>query len=310
MEPMTQMLKPPGLKPGSTIGVCAPASPVRKEFLERGLEELHHHGFQTRLSRGLYSQARYTAGNAQTRVSDLVELWEEPGVDGIICARGGYGSLDLLERLDVEIFRKNPKVLVGSSDVTALLCFLVAKAGTVCFHGPMVAQQIARGNEAYHPASLVGLLQSSESWEGLSSVRLRVLHKGSAEGMLVGGCLSLITALVGTPFLPSFDGAILFLEDTNVRPYQIDRMLKQLRLAGCLDGVRGLVFGEMPNCQQHPDQGYRTDELLGDLTADWGVPVMFGFPSGHTVTPTWTLPFGVWARIEASGLRLLEGAVT
>jgi len=304
------MLKPHALEPGATIGVCAPASPVRKEFLERGLEELRRRGFKTRLGRGLYSQTGYTAGDAQTRVSDLVELWQDSGVDGIICARGGYGSLDLLARLDVEIFRKKPKVLVGSSDVTALLCFLIAKAGMVCFHGPMVAQQIARGNEAYHSASLVGMLRSSESWEGLSSVRLRVLHKGSAEGMLVGGCLSLIAALVGTPFLPSFDGAILFLEDTNVRPYQIDRMLRQLRLAGCLDGVRGLVFGEMPNCQQHPDQGYRTDELLGDLTAEWGVPVMFGFPSGHTVTPAWTIPFGVQAKLEASGLRLLEGAVT
>jgi muramoyltetrapeptide carboxypeptidase len=303
------MLKPHALKPGSTIGVCAPASPVRKEFLERGLEELRRRGFQTRLGRGLYSKTGYTAGDAQTRLSDLVELWEDSGVDGIICARGGYGSLDLLQRLDAEIFRKNPKVFVGSSDVTALLCFLIAKAGMVCFHGPMVAQQIARGNDAYHSASLVGMLQRSESWEGLSSVGLRVLHEGSAEGMLVGGCLSLIAALVGTPFLPSFDGSILFLEDTNVRPYQIDRMLRQLRLAGCLDGVRGLVFGEMPNCQQHPDQGYRTDELLGRLTAEWGVPVMFGLPSGHTVTPAWTIPFGVQAKIEASGLRLLEGAV-
>jgi muramoyltetrapeptide carboxypeptidase len=116
--------------------------------------------------------------------------------------------------------------------------------------------------------------------------------------------------LVGTSYLPSFEGAILFLEDTGVRPYQIDRMLTQLRLAGCLEGVRGLVFGEMPDCDQHPDQGYSTEELISDLTAEFAVPVMFGFPSGHTTAPAWTLPLGIRARLDAGGLSLLEGAVT
>ncbi len=303
------MLKPPALKPGSTIGVCAPASPVRREYVDRGVEELHHLGFRTRLSHGLYARTRYTAGDAENRVSDIIELWEDPAVDGIICARGGYGSLDLLERLDVETLRKSPKIFVGSSDVTALLCFLAAELDMVCFHGPMVAQQIARGETAYDSASLVEILGSAEPWGGFRSVESQMLHNGTAEGILVGGCLSLITALVGTPYLPSFDGAILFLEDTRVRPYQIDRMLRQLILAGCLDGMRGLVFGEMPDCQQDPEQGYGIDELLGDLTKDWGVPVAFGFPSGHTVSPSWTIPLGVEARLDAGGLTLLEGAV-
>jgi muramoyltetrapeptide carboxypeptidase len=211
--------------------------------------------------------------------------------------------------LEVETFQQNPKIFVGSSDVTALLCFLVTQVGMVCFHGPMVAQQIARGETAYDQASLTNVLGSTDAWAGFESVDVRMLHDGTAEGFLVGGCLSLVTALVGTPYLPSFDGAILFLEDTRVRPYQIDRMLKQLELAGCLEGVRGLVFGQMPDCQQHPEQGYETAELLADLTKDWRIPVLFGLPSGHAVSPAMTVPLGVQVRVDAHGLTLLEGAV-
>lgn len=119
----------------------------------------------------------------------------------------------------------------------------------------------------------------------------------------------MITTLVGTPFQPNFEDTVLLLEDTAVKPYQIDRMVTQLRLSGCLKGVRGLVFGEMPDCDQHPEQGYTIDELLKELTAGMGVPVMVGFPTGHTVSPAWTLPFGVRARLDSDGLSLLEGAV-
>jgi muramoyltetrapeptide carboxypeptidase len=135
------------------------------------------------------------------------------------------------------------------------------------------------------------------------------LHPGSAEGRLEGGCLSILVSLVGTPYLPSFGDAILFLEDTQTKPYQIDRMLTQLRLAGLLDGVRGIVFGEMPDCEQHPDQGYRLQDMLRDWTADLRVPVSFGFPSGHTRSLGVTLPLGVRARLDHDGLSILEGAV-
>lgn len=303
------MLKPPALKPSSVIGIFAPASPVRREFLERGMQEIRRLGFRTRLGKGVFTRTRYTAGEAAIRVSDLLDLWEDPEVDAVFCARGGYGSLDMLERLDAARFRDRPKILLGSSDVTALLCFLMSRVGLICFHGPMVAQQIARGDGAYDTDSLVGVLSRREPWGNVSAPGIRSLHAGEAEGVLMGGCLSLVTALVGTPYLPSFDGAILFLEDTGVRPYQVDRMLRQLRLSGWLKGVRGLVFGEMPDCEQHPEQGYRIDELLADLTADLGVPVLFGLPSGHTLRPAWTLPLGVRARIGTGGLSLLEGAV-
>ena len=302
------MLKPPALRPSATVGIIAPASPVRAEFMERGVAELSRLGFRTRLGSSVYARSRFTAGDAGRRTADFVELWEDPEVAAIFCARGGYGSLELLERLDANRLKANSKILLGASDPTALLCFLAGQAGMVSFHGPMVAQQMARGQSAYDVENLLRILCNPEP-AGRLSAPVRVLHPGTAEGILLGGCLSLVSALVGTPYLPSFSDAIVFLEDTSVKPYQIDRMLQQLRLAGNLEGVRGLVFGEMPDCEQHASQGYELDEVLKDATQQLGVPVLSGFPSGHSVSAAQTLPFGVQARVDEDGLSLLEGAV-
>jgi len=309
------MLKPRALEPGALVGVVAPASPVGQEFLEHGLAEISRLGFRTKLGRSILARGRYTAGSAGERLGDLMELWEDPQVSAVFCARGGYGALELLERLEAERFRAAPKVFLGSSDATALLLFLTGQAELVSFHGPMVAQQIARGEAAYDRESLLQVLGDRLEARRLSASLAKPLHCGTAEGVLLGGCLSLVASLVGTRFLPSFRGALLFLEDTGVKPYQIDRMLTQLRLAHCFEGVMGVIFGEMPGCEQHPEQGYRLEEVLSDLTADLKVPVLFGFPSGHSVQPSVTLPLGVRARLscEASrapeGLSLLEPAV-
>ncbi len=303
------MLKPPALGPSSLVGVVAPASPVQREYLEAGLAELARLGLRTRVGSGIHRRSRYTAGDPALRADELTQLWEDPEVEAVFAARGGYGSMELLDRLDPSRFRAKPKLLLGSSDITALLCFLGAKAGLVCLHGPMVAQHIARGDAAYDRSSLMAAACRSEPLGRIGVPGVSFIRRGSAEGILFGGCLSLVAALVGTPFLPSFDGAILFLEDRGVKPYQIDRLLTQMRLAGSLKGIRGLVFGEMLDCGQHPDQGYSLEELLTDLTAELGVPVLFGFPSGHTISPAITLPFGVRARIDDEGLHILEGAV-
>jgi muramoyltetrapeptide carboxypeptidase len=300
-------LKPKAVGPGSLVGVVAPASPVRKEFVEQGVSELERLGFRTRLGQRLYHRGRYTAGSVEDRLQDWIELWEDPDVSALFCARGGYGSMDLLTRLSPESARENPKVVLGSSDATALLAFLMSGAGLLSFHGPMVAQQIARGD--YDRGNLLAVLGSTEAPGRIAVETLERLHRGAAEGPLLGGCLSILAALAGTRFLPSFRGAILFIEDTQTKPYQIDRMLTQLRLAGLLEGVRGIVFGEMPGCEQHPEQGYRLPEMLRDWTSHLGVPVLFGFPSGHTLSKGLTLPLGALARLDDDGLTILEGAV-
>jgi muramoyltetrapeptide carboxypeptidase len=289
------------------VGVLAPASPVRREFVEEGLRELSRLGFRTRVAKHLYHRARYTAGTPEDRLRDWAELWDDPEVSAIFCARGGFGTMELLAHLPVERFLDSPKAVLGSSDVTAIHCFLARRVGMVSFHGPMVAQQIAR--KAYDADGLLALLGSPEPYGRFPVETTEWLHRGSAEGRLEGGCLSILVSLVGTPYLPSFEDAILFLEDAQTKPYQIDRMLIQLRLAGLLDGVRGIVFGEMPDCEQHADQGYRLQDMLRDWTAELRVPVLFGFPSGHTRSDGLTLPLGVRARLDGDGLTVLEGAV-
>jgi muramoyltetrapeptide carboxypeptidase len=215
--------------------------------------------------------------------------------------------MQMLEHLPFEKMRERPIPFLGSSDASSILCALAAKSSAVSFHGPMVAQQLARG--FFDSDGMCALLCDSGPLGFQDAPSVTPLHPGAAEGHLLGGCLSIVTALCGTEFLPSFSGAILFLEDTGTKPYQIDRMLTQLQLSGALDGVRGLVFGEMPKCDQHPEQGYRLEDMLRDWTAWMKVPVLFGFPSGHTLSPARTLPFGIRARVDKEGLHLLEGAV-
>ncbi len=301
--------RPPAVHPGATVGILAPASPVQLPWLEAGEAELRRVGLVPRRARHLLNRREYTAGSAAERTEDFLELLEDDGVAALFGARGGYGSLDLLPRIPVDRLRRNPKAILGGSDLTALLA-LASGAEVASFHGPMVAQQIARGPSRWDSEETLGLLRAREPgfhlpWRGAES-----LHPGRAEGVLRGGCLSMLAALAGTRFATSFRGAIAVIEDISVKPYQIERMLTQLSFAGLLDGVRGIVFGQMPGCTQHPDQGYTTAQLLARLSEPFGVPTVFGFATGHTDgDPCRTVPFEVRARMDADGLTLLEGAV-
>ena len=301
--------KPPAVVPGATVGILAPASPVQLPWLEAGEAELRRVGLVPRRSRNLLQRTVYTAGSAAERTEDFLELLEDEEVSALFGARGGYGCLDLLPRIPADRLRQGPKAILGGSDVTALLSLLSA-AGVVSFHGPMVAQQIARGPSRWDAEETLGLLRAREPGFALPWRNAERLHPGRAEGVLRGGCLSILAALAGTPFATPFRDAIAVLEDISVKPYQIERMLAQLELAGLLDGVRGIVFGRMPGCTQHPDQGYTTAELLARLSERFEVPVVFGFATGHTDgVPCRTVPFEVRARMDEDGLTLLEGAV-
>lgn len=303
------VVRPPAVLPGATVGILAPASPVQLPWLEAGEAELRRVGLVPRRSKHLLERSEYTAGSAAERTGDFLELLEDDEVSALFGARGGYGSLDLLPRIPQAAIRRNPKAILGGSDVTALLAFLTT-TGVASFHGPMVAQQIARGPSHWDADETLGLLRATQPGFQLPWRGAEVLHPGRAEGVLRGGCLSLLAALAGTPFAVSFRGAIAVLEDIAVKPYQIERMLTQIRLAGLLDGVQGIVFGQMPGCTQHPDQGYTTAELLARLTERFGAPTVFGFATGHTEgQPCRTVPFEVRARMETDGLTLLEGAV-
>ena len=307
-------VKPPALKPGDMVGVVAPASNVRRGDLEAGCEGLRRAGYRPFWFDSILDQDLYFAGSVERRSRELEEMFAREEVRAIVCARGGYGANYLLPVLDLEKIKAHPKIFVGYSDQTALLIYFADAAGLVTFHGPMVAKDWAH-EDGVDMASWQAALAGTQAWElnlGAGS-GVSALVEGTAEGILYGGCLSILVASLGTPYEIRTEGTILFLEDVAAKPYQIDRMLMQLKLAGKLDAVRGIVFGEMRDCLQTANQGYTLEEVVLRIVGDSGVPVAYGVPSGHVTAGNITLPIGVPSKLTVSGghvnLKTLEAAV-
>jgi muramoyltetrapeptide carboxypeptidase len=297
---VSTVLLPSSLMPGDTIGVVAPASNVKKEFLQAGVVELQRLGYQVKYFDHILAKSRYTAGTLTRRGDELKAMFADPTVKAIFAARGGYGSGYLLPHLDELVGNCPPKIFMGYSDITMLLVALYQKYGWVTFHGPMVAKDFAGGAQHYDLRSFAKALTRPLPAGPLDCRQTTVLVPGNARGRLLGGCLPIIVSLIGTPWELDTRDAILFLEDSDTKPFKIDRLLWQLRLAGKLDSVRGIVFSEMPNTLQHPQQGYTLPEMLYDLTQDLGVPVLYGLPAGHLEIGNLTLPLGVEAALDCN----------
>ena len=293
------MRKPRALREGSTIGIVAPASNVDRSALLRGIDALEKLGYRVRYSEQVFMQDYYFAGAHDLRARELMRMFADPQIEAIFCARGGYGCVHLLSRLDPEVFRANPKVFIGHSDVTVLLQYMENQCDMVSFHGPMVAREFALGEPTYDRQSFLACIAQPVAGHRITSPGLETLRSGSGVGSLTGGCLSLLTAALGTEWELQTEGKILFLEDVNAKPYQVDRMLMHLKLAGKLDAVRGLVFGIMLNCRQSADQGYRLQEIILRTIEEYSFPVLYGLPSGHTESGFITLPFGVQVTLDA-----------
>ena len=303
-------IKPAALRPGDTIGIVAPSSNIKDEMLEQGCRELESLGFRTLFRADITSTFRYFAGPHERRSAELLEMLRNPAVKAIFCARGGYGSGHLVPQIDADLIRAHPKIINGASDITLLLS-VIQRAGVVAFHGPMVATTLRWGSEGYERKLLLDLLQAGDCVR-FPLENTRVLKTGTGEGRLTGGCLSLVVATLGTAYEIDTSDALLVLEDVDAKPYQIDRMITQLRQAGKFQSVRGVIFGEMLNCSQHPNQGYTLEEVLMDLLRDFEFPILFGFPTGHTSKPNVIVPFGVRARLALDAepvFKLLEPAV-
>ncbi len=305
-------LRPAALQPGDTVAIVAPASNLKRDYLERGVAELARLGFKAKYAADICDQARYTAGSDARRARELHDAFTDPEVKAVWAARGGYGAMRLFDLLDETVLRAHPKIFIGYSDMTALHHYLMRRCGWVVFHGPMAAKDLAGGATCYDERTLLAALTQTKPMGDIRHDQLEVLHAGKpVKGRLTGGCLSLIAALMGTPDELDTRDSILFLEDTGTKPYALDRMIQQLKLAGKFDGVRGIVFGEMAECAQHAAQGYTLQEVLADLTADLKVPVLFGLPSGHSPIGNLTLPLGVNATLDAQrcALTIEEAAV-
>ncbi len=304
-------LKPAAVQPGDTIGVVAPASPFNRETFERSCENLRRQGYKVLVPESVYArEAPYFAGAAEQRAKDIEQMFENPEVRAIICARGGYGSNYLLGHIDLEILRKHPKIFMGYSDVTALLTWFHDAASLVTFHGPMMNKDFA-DDDGVHALSLIAALGGASQWNLGSKAGLEAVVSGRSEGNLYGGCLSILVASLGTPYEIRTAGTLLFLEDVAAKPYQIDRMLMQLKLAGMFESVKGIIFGEMLDCRQSDNQGYQLQDVVKRVLGELGVPVAYGLRSGHVSRANVTLPFGVRAALNVSSeasLTILESA--
>ncbi|MBV8052797.1 MAG: LD-carboxypeptidase [Acidobacteriaceae bacterium] len=304
-NPASARVKPAALRPGDTIGIVAPASNIKPELLQAGCEALTRLDYKPFYFDSILEQDLYFAGSVERRARELEEMFRRPEVRAIICARGGYGTNYLLPALDIDLIKAHPKIFVGYSDVTTLLTYFADAAGLVTFHGPMVTKDFAHV-EGVDSFSWGIAVSGGCDWTfpPSSQPAVRALVDGAAQGILYGGCLSMLAASLGTPYEIHTGGTILFIEDVATKPFQIDRMLMQLKLAGKLEGVRGIIFGEMLDCVQNQDQGYSLDEVIVRVVGDLGVPIAIGLRSGHVSKENVTLPIGVLAELQVSGTRI------
>jgi muramoyltetrapeptide carboxypeptidase len=309
---MTPWTRPRALRPGDLLGVSAPAGAIDADRLDRGVAELEALGYRVRVTPATRGRCRFNSGSREERLADLQSLLTDDEVKGVVAARGGAGAGWLVPHLDPALLRSHPRAIVGYSDLT-FLHLVCNRAHVVSFHGPMVAWEFATGH--YDRPSLAAALGGEGAPYRTEAGELAPLRKGEAEGRLRGGCLSILAAAAGTPWALTTEGepTILFMEDVDEKPYRIDRMLMQLRHSGGLDGVRGIVFGDMKGCSPRFDAGYGLEEVLLDALAGLDVPVALGLSSGHTGSPNVTLPLGARTRLfcgEDARFEVLEASVS
>jgi muramoyltetrapeptide carboxypeptidase len=307
--------KPKGLGVGARLAVIAPASPGQSEPEERGIAELQRLGFVVERGAGR-TPTGYFAASAAERRSEVLRALRDPKIDALISLRGGYGSNYLLDdTLAAEIGAGPTKCVIGYSDITSLEIFLWQRLGWTSIYGPMVAAGLDGGADAakgYYETSFRNAISNAD---GAWSMNLQgdALSSGSAEGILLGGCLTLVATTLGTPWELDTRGAILLLEDRGMKPWQVDRALIHLQQAGKFKDVRGIVLGDFPDCAAPVDGSPTVLDVCERIVKPLGIPIVFGAPVGHTVRPMLTVPLGVRARLNASGagtLEILEGAVT
>jgi muramoyltetrapeptide carboxypeptidase len=298
-------IKPPALRRGDTIGIVAPASNIKRDLLEAGCERFRQLGYRPIYLESIFEQDLYFAGSMERRTRELEEMFVRDDVQAIVCARGGYGSNYLLKALDINKIAAHPKIFAGYSDLTTLLTYVSDAAGFVTFHAPMVTKDFVHA-DGVDLASWEAAVSAQSHWTintGETS-GVKALVEGTASGILYGGCLSMLAASLGTPYEIQTAGTILFIEDVAAKPFQVDRMLMQLKLAGKLEGVRGLIFGEMLDCTQHKDQAYTLEEVILRIVGNLQIPVAYGLRSGHVSRQNVTLPIGVQAALEIRGGRV------
>jgi muramoyltetrapeptide carboxypeptidase len=314
------VIKPPRLKAGDKLAIVAPGSYISEEELQDSIKNLNQLGFETTYSEEILLQSGYFAGSDKDRAEDLMKKFYDKTVKGIVCARGGYGCSRILPMLDYDIIRSNPKVLIGYSDVTALLYGIYQKSGLISFHGPV-------GTSTFNDYSVnnfkrvlmnpeqSGLFKNSESGEDENVYGVTSIVNGKGKGRFVGGNLSIMVSLIGTEYDVDYSGKIIFIEEIGEEPYRVDRMLTQLIQAGKFDHAAGVMMGIFRNCEgKQKDPSFSITftlmEVLKDRLSSLKIPVVYGMSFGH-VKDKFTIPFGSFAELDADKqtFTLLEKAV-
>ena len=306
------MIKAKALKKGSRVAVVSPASTPKEDLVRAGMEALRAKGYEPVLYPSALARGPlYYAGTMEARLADLHAAFADDSIDGILCVRGGWGSAELLPHLNKKLIAAHPKVFVGYSDHTSLHCWLQNEVGLGTFYGPMVAADFSRA-DGVDVASWDAAIGGSAKWEVGKADGMRVLRAGTAEGVVLGGCISILVESLGTKYAGKTQDSILFLEDIGTKPYQWDRLLLHLEYAGRMETVRGIVFGDMQQCVTVDEMELLEGALMHRLR-DFAGPVAIGLRCGHVASGNVTLPLGVRARLmcgDGARLEFLEAAVS
>ena len=313
---LKRTLRPPRLKKGDTVGLISPGSFVPDEGLQKAVARLEDFGLKVKPGANIRAERGYTAGTDEQRLSDLHAMFSDPGVSAVWCVRGGYGCSRLLPAIDYRLIRSNPKILIGYSDITALLQAIHSRTGLVGFHGPLGVSEF----DAYSADHLHGVLMEGRVPYTIAAAPPEEadplpapysLVRGTATGQLAGGNLSLLAAMAGTDYSPDFSGKIAFIEEVGEKPYRIDRMLTQLRQACHLDKAAGIALGVFNDCEpQEGDRSLSLKETLADRLGGLGIPVVYGLTFGH-ISRNCVLPVGIRSVLdtEQRTITLLENPV-
>lgn len=303
------VLKARRLVPGDTIGLIAPASGAASDRTAAAVKYFESLGYRIRLGKHLTAERGYLSASDRDRVSDLHAMFRDPKVKMILFLRGGYGTIRLLDMIDYELIKQNPKIVVGYSDATSLICALHKRTGLrSLFYGPMGAVDVWSDFDTFAEENFWRTLTSNKPFgelplgvneDGEQEGMLLKRFNGSVTGKLIGGNLTVLSSILGTPYAPSFKGSLFFAEDIDEMPYRIDRYLAQLRLMGAFEACNGVLLGQFGGCEAPPERPSLTlPEVFEDYFGKLKKPVVTNLPSGH-VHRQWTLPFGARYRVEA-----------
>jgi len=296
------LIKPKKLKFGDTLGVVAPSSPsYEEERIEIGKRNLEKMGFKVKMGKSCYSKYGYLSGRDDIRADDINEMFSDDEVDGIICLRGGYGTPRILDKINYENIKRNPKVFIGYSDITAIHIAINKLCNLVTFHGPMVTEMNDKFDGFSKESLLKAIMESSMERKIINPIgeRIETIYNGCAEGIIVGGNLSLIVSTIGSPYEIDTKGKVLFIEEINEEPYKVDRMLTQLKISGKLQEASGIILGDWNKCvPEKPERSLELLQVFEDIIIPLKKPTIYNLQSGHC-KPMITLPMGVRVFMDA-----------